>query len=95
MFVCEGEEELGSPNLPAVVEKLKDKLASAHGVLFPANTLGSDGTCNLTLGNKGIAYIELSSSGGLQGGPVRAEYIRASKPQSIRRSGAWFKRLHR
>ena len=87
MFVCEGEEELGSPNLPLVVSKLKDRLARAHGVLFPANMLGRDGRAALTLGNKGIAYIELETHGGPAGGPTRAE-IHSSMKAAVD-SPAW------
>lgn len=79
MFICEGEEELGSPNLPLVVGKLKDRLARAHGVLFPSNTLGRDGRAAMTLGNKGIAYIELETHGGAAGGPARAEIHSSTK----------------
>ena len=73
MFICEGEEELGSPNLPKVVAQYKDRLATAHGVLFPSNSMGRDGAASLTLGNKGIVYLELEASGGASGGPTKAE----------------------
>jgi acetylornithine deacetylase/succinyl-diaminopimelate desuccinylase-like protein len=73
MFVCEGEEELGSPNLAAVVDKVKRQLSAANGVLFPSVTLGRDGRASFALGNKGVAYIELECRGGAKGGPTQSE----------------------
>jgi acetylornithine deacetylase/succinyl-diaminopimelate desuccinylase-like protein len=73
MFICEGEEEMGSPNLPAVVAKYRERLATAHGVLFPTTNLGRDGRAGFALGNKGIVYMELETHGGPHGGPKAAE----------------------
>lgn len=81
MFICEGEEELGSPNLPFAVAKYRDRLAKANGVLFPTATLGRDGRASFSLGNKGIVYMELESAGGPQGGPKNAEVHSSTKAQ--------------
>ncbi len=70
MFVCEGEEEMGSPHLPQVVAKYRSRLASANGVLFPSTILMRDGRATFALGNKGIVYMELGvDGGGPSGGP--------------------------
>jgi len=73
MFICEGEEELGSPNLPEAMQKLTPRLSAANGVLFPSVTLGRDGVASFALGNKGVAYIELECRGGARGGPTHSE----------------------
>jgi acetylornithine deacetylase/succinyl-diaminopimelate desuccinylase-like protein len=81
MFVCEGEEELGSPNLPLVIGRYRDRLARADGVLFPFLNMGRDGRASLSLGNKGIVYMELEARGGAQGGPKNAEIHSSLKAQ--------------
>jgi acetylornithine deacetylase/succinyl-diaminopimelate desuccinylase-like protein len=81
MFVCEGEEELGSPNLPLVVSRYRQRLARADGVLFPFLNLGRDGRASFSLGNKGIVYMELEARGGPQGGPKNAEIHSSQKAQ--------------
>jgi acetylornithine deacetylase/succinyl-diaminopimelate desuccinylase-like protein len=73
MFICEGEEELGSPNLPLVVAQYRERLRKADGVVFPFLNLGRDGRASFALGNKGIVYMELESRGGPQGGPKNAD----------------------
>ena len=82
MFLCEGEEELGSPHLPEAVEKFKIRLRSAQGVLFPSTTLGRNGVAGFALGNKGIVYMELEAAGGPAGGPKAAE-IHSSLKASV------------
>ncbi len=73
MFACEGEEEMGSPHMPQIVEKYRARLASAQGVLFPTTSLGRNGTASFALGNKGIVYMELEAAGGPGGGPKGTE----------------------
>ena len=73
MVAAEGEEELGSPNYPQVIDAYEDQLSQADGVLFPFNSQTPDGKINMILGVKGILYIEMSSTGGEWGGPSRAE----------------------
>lgn len=73
MFLCEGEEEIGSTHMPNLVARFKDLLAQADGVLFPMCSQGPDGRASLYLGNKGIVYLELESRGGESGGPKEFE----------------------
>ena len=73
LFICEGEEELGSPHMPFLVERYRDRLKQADGVLFPACGQGRTGRVALALGNKGIVYVELESHGGPHGGPTKYE----------------------
>jgi acetylornithine deacetylase/succinyl-diaminopimelate desuccinylase-like protein len=73
MIVAEGEEELGSPNFPEVIERYRDRLRSSRGVIFPANAQGPTGQVGMFLGVKGIVYFEMISRGGPHGGPAIAE----------------------
>jgi acetylornithine deacetylase/succinyl-diaminopimelate desuccinylase-like protein len=73
MVVAEGEEELGSPHFPEVIEKYADRLRTASGVFFPFNSQGLDGEINMFLGVKGILAFELEARGGPRGGPKTAE----------------------
>lgn len=73
LFVCEGEEEIGSRHLPELTARYQDRLAGADGVLFPFCSQERDGRASLSLGNKGIVYVELESRGGPQGGPKEFE----------------------
>ena len=73
MFAVEGEEELGSPNYPQVIDKYDARFRTASGVFFPFNAQSGTGDVAMFLGVKGIVSFELSSSGGAHGGPTRAE----------------------
>lgn len=73
IVAAEGEEELGSPNYPQVVEKYEARLKQADGVFFPLNAQDSTGGVSLPLGVKGVLSIELEATGGPHGGPTRAE----------------------
>ncbi|HMQ03606.1 MAG TPA: M20/M25/M40 family metallo-hydrolase [Pyrinomonadaceae bacterium] len=73
MVLAEGEEELGSPHYPELIEKFKDRLKTASSVLFPFNGQGADGSVGMTLGVKGIVYFELEARGNERGGPKTAE----------------------
>ncbi len=73
MVLAEGEEELGSPHYPELIERFKDRLKTADGVLFPMNGQGADGNVGMSLGVKGIVYFELEARGGPHGGPKTAE----------------------
>src|SRR5687767_4580133 len=59
MVLAEGEEELGSPNYPELIDRFADRLRTASGVVFPMNGQGPDGSVGMTLGVKGILYMEL------------------------------------
>jgi acetylornithine deacetylase/succinyl-diaminopimelate desuccinylase-like protein len=73
MITAEGEEELGSPNYPQIIDKYEARLRTADGVIFPMNMQSPGGDLNLFLGVKGIAYWELEARGGSWGGPVTSE----------------------
>ncbi|MFQ5695304.1 MAG: M20/M25/M40 family metallo-hydrolase, partial [Terriglobia bacterium] len=73
LFLCEGEEEISSANMPLLVEQFKDRLLGADGVLFPLASQQRDGRANLYLGNKGIVYLELEAHGSTTGGPKQFE----------------------
>lgn len=63
IFVAEGEEELGSPSLPAYVKKEKRRLSRADACYFPDFEQDGDGQVNMYLGVKGVVYFELECSG--------------------------------
>lgn len=73
LVTAEGEEELGSPHYPEIVDKYEERLRGAEGVFFPLNAQDSRGEAQLNLGVKGILYLELECAGGSWGGPERSE----------------------
>ncbi len=73
MVLAEGEEELGSPNYPELVDRFEARLRTADGAFFPFNSQSPDGSIEMSLGVKGILYMELESRGGSWGGPTQAE----------------------
>jgi len=68
-FVIEGEEELGSRNLPAFVQAHRKRL-QADGTYFPFYSQDRQGKPLLWLGVKGILALELICRGGAWGGPT-------------------------
>jgi hypothetical protein len=58
-FIIEGEEEMGSPNMPAFVEKHQEKLA-ADACIWEFGSVDYEGTAQQALGMRGICYVELS-----------------------------------
>lgn len=87
MVLAEGEEELGSPHYPELIEKFHDRLKTANGVLFPMNGQGGDGSVGMSLGVKGILYFELEARGNERGGPKNAEIHGSNK--AITDSPTW------
>jgi len=73
MIAAEGEEELGSPHYPQIVDAYEARMRQADGVLFPMAVQRPDGNASMLLGVKGILYFELESRGGAWGGPQTAE----------------------
>lgn len=73
MITAEGEEELGSPNYPQIIDKYEDRLKTADAVIFPAPSQSPDGSAQLLLGFKGILYWEAEAQGGDWGGPSKGE----------------------
>jgi acetylornithine deacetylase/succinyl-diaminopimelate desuccinylase-like protein len=73
LVVAEGEEELGSPNYPQVIDRYEERLKKADGVFFPLSAQDRSGAVSLPLGVKGIVVFELEATGGTHGGPKNAE----------------------
>lgn len=73
MVLAEGEEELGSPHYSQLVDQFEDRLKTASGAFFPFNSQSAGGDATLSMGVKGILYIELEYVGGAWGGPTKAE----------------------
>lgn len=73
MLTAEGEEELGSPHYPQIIDQYEERLKTANAVIFPMSGQNPSGQTTIMLGVKGIIYWELSSHGGTWGGPTRAE----------------------
>ncbi|HSD69166.1 MAG TPA: M20/M25/M40 family metallo-hydrolase [Woeseiaceae bacterium] len=73
MVTAEGEEELGSPHYPQIIDKYEERLKAAEGAIFPFNSQRPDGSLSMTLGVKGIIYFELEAKGNADGGPTEAE----------------------
>ena len=69
-LMIEGEEELGSPNLPAVVERHRDDLSADAGVDLDLDGRLS-GEAPYHLGVKGLLSFELVAESGPWGGPAR------------------------
>ncbi len=59
-FVIEGEEEIGSTNLPAFVEANRD-LLRADGCIWEFGLVNYEGAPVTYLGTRGIFYVELSA----------------------------------
>ena len=65
VFVCESEEEIGSPHIRQIVQRadVMGALRKCAGVLTPSATQALDGTVTLSLGAKGVIELELISAG--------------------------------
>ncbi len=61
-FIFEGEEEIGSPSLPAWVEENKEML-EADIILVSDTTMMSDKVPSINCGMRGMAYFELKVTG--------------------------------
>jgi acetylornithine deacetylase/succinyl-diaminopimelate desuccinylase-like protein len=65
VFVCESEEEIGSPHISQIVRRpdVSAALGKCTGVLPPPSAQGLDGTVTMSLGAKGVVELELVSTG--------------------------------
>ena len=65
VLVCEGEEEIGSPNFSQIVFKpeVAAALRKTIGVIIPLGSQDADGGVQVNLGAKGVVELELVSSG--------------------------------
>ncbi len=73
VLVCEGEEEIGSPNFAEIVFKpeVEAALKRCAGVIIPLGSQNLDGGVEINLGAKGIVELELVSTGAKWGrGPT-------------------------
>lgn len=74
VLVCEGEEEIGSPNFAQVVRRpdVEAALRACAGVIIPLGSQSLDGSVEINLGAKGIVELELVSTGARWGrGPSK------------------------
>ncbi|MEO6060716.1 MAG: M20/M25/M40 family metallo-hydrolase [Thermoflexales bacterium] len=62
-WLIEGEEEISSPHLHGWIEKHRDWLAGADGCLWEFGGFDDQGRFELTMGVKGICYVELHVQG--------------------------------
>jgi len=77
IFVIEGEEEIGSPNMEPFIRRRKEELRGVGVVDFDfSEDLGKKVT--LHLGLKGIVYLDLTCKGGKKGGPTESLHSAAS-----------------
>ncbi|HSL21034.1 MAG TPA: M20/M25/M40 family metallo-hydrolase [Vicinamibacterales bacterium] len=87
-FVIEGEEELGSPHLPQFFAKQGNSLKGAHGCLTPGAGQNLQGNVVVSLGNRGLVYLELEASGSrMKRGPKKFDL--SSYQQTIVESPVW------
>ena len=73
-LVCEGEEEIGSPNFGEIVFKpqVEAALKKCVGIIIPLGNQAPDGSVDVNLGAKGIIEAELVSTGEKWGrGPAK------------------------
>jgi acetylornithine deacetylase/succinyl-diaminopimelate desuccinylase-like protein len=65
VLVCEGEEEIGSPNFRQIVFKpeVEAALRKCVGIIIPLGSQSADGSVEVNLGAKGIIEVELVSTG--------------------------------
>jgi acetylornithine deacetylase/succinyl-diaminopimelate desuccinylase-like protein len=69
VLVCEGEEEIGSPNFPQIVSRpdVESALKRCAGVIIPLGNQNASGGVEINLGAKGIVELELVSTGATWG----------------------------
>ena len=73
-LVCEGEEEIGSPNFREIVFKpnVESALKKCLGIIIPLGSQSPDGSVEVNLGAKGVIEAELVSTGEKWGrGPAK------------------------
>lgn len=74
VLVAEGEEEIGSPHFPQVVQApaVREALSKCEGIFMPEAAQGRDGAVTISLGAKGVVELELVASGEKWGrGPTK------------------------
>ncbi len=61
-MLIEGEEEIGSPNLAPLVQRLADRLACDHVLIHDTSQYG-EGMPAITTGTRGLVYLEVLLTG--------------------------------
>ena len=81
VFVCESEEEIGSPHIPQIVRRpeVLAALKKCAGVLTPSAAQGLDGNVTMSLGAKGVVELELVSTGEKWGRGPKADVHSSNK----------------
>ena len=69
IFIIEGQEEIGSPQLPAFIQAHRQDLKGDAVVDFDFSE-DTKGRVSMHLGLKGIVYLDLVCRGGQKGGPT-------------------------
>lgn len=84
VLVCEGEEEIGSPNFGEIVltPDVFAALKTCSGMLLPSADQTPDGDLEVDLGAKGVVELELVSSGETWGRGPRAD-IHSSREAQV------------
>ena len=74
MVLLEGDEILGSPNYREMFARYRDRLALADASLSPGASQDASGKVTMSLGYKGMIYVDLVASGASwgRGAPGRA-----------------------
>lgn len=89
LFAIEGEEEISSVHLGQFVTRYMDQLKQADACFFPTFAQSRSGNPVVTLGNKGIVYMELHVDGKhLQRGPKQFDLV--SYHQNIVEGPVWY-----
>ncbi|HEV8131892.1 MAG TPA: M20/M25/M40 family metallo-hydrolase [Acidobacteriota bacterium] len=72
IFTCDGAEEQGSPNFHEVLDPWRSRLQKANCLMSLGPSQQADGMVSMSLGNKGIMYVELEANGAQWGrGPQK------------------------
>ncbi|MCW3477296.1 M20/M25/M40 family metallo-hydrolase [Limobrevibacterium gyesilva] len=72
-FLIEGEEEVGSPGLPAYISANRAALAACDAAFIPYFGTNGRGETIIRLGFKGLVLVEFRVAGGDWGGPARGD----------------------
>jgi acetylornithine deacetylase/succinyl-diaminopimelate desuccinylase-like protein len=88
IFTCDGAEEQGSPNFHEVLDPWRDRLRRANCLMNLGPSQQADGQVSMTLGNKGIMYVELEAHGARWGRGPQKMPIHSSR-KAILDSPVW------
>ncbi|MCI0408172.1 MAG: M20/M25/M40 family metallo-hydrolase, partial [Acidobacteria bacterium] len=88
MFTCDGEEEQGSPHFHQVLDPYRHRLKKANCLLGAGPSQQRDGSVSMSLGNKGILYLELEAHGAHWGRGPQKMPIHSSR-KAILDSPVW------